>query len=150
MNEIDRERKPVVGGREDILRRVLNVLMPGGHGMPSAVEVGADSTLLSSALRVRPDLESSLGALLERFSEYSFLNDHQALRRISLEEPEVFARATTLLSGAYFMSDEVRSSINYPGQEARRLDEDLSSYLDMLERVVERGPIYRSVDGQVR
>jgi len=43
------------------------------------------------------------------------------------------------------MSPIVRDLIGYPGQEARALTDDTDMYLEMLERVLVRGAIYRPI-----
>ena len=57
---------------------------------------------------------------------------------------ELFDAFSVLTAGAYLMNPEVKKLIGYPGQEERPITaEDLPDYLEMLEQVVLRGPVYR-------
>jgi hypothetical protein len=49
-----------------------------------------------------------------------------------------------MTAGAYFLSGEVRQRLNLSGKQ-RPVHDDTDQYIDMLERVVDRGPMFRHV-----
>ena len=60
------------------------------------------------------------------------------------DRPGDFAVLSTTVVGAYYLSDEVRGLIGYPGQQPTPLSVAAEpDYLDMLERVYDRHPGYR-------
>jgi hypothetical protein len=63
------------------------------------------------------------------------------VERLKAEEPELFEALTTAIAGGYFMSEDVRERLGYPGQQALELKDDLDPAL--LQPVVDRGTIYR-------
>ena len=94
-------------------------LLPGNDRQPCAGDVDLAGAPLDQVLSSRPDLEAGLIAILERFR----LSDTQA--------PQVFIQSLkaselrlllTVMCGAYFLVDQVRRSVGYPGQEALTLD----------------------------
>ncbi|GAA2088756.1 hypothetical protein IDH50_17310 [Aeromicrobium tamlense] len=128
--------------QRETLVRVLDVLIPAAAGMPSGAEVGVADRWIDEALRLRPDLRDDLLHALETLEPIDAgLED--ALRAYAKQHPEAFVAVGVLVSGAYYMDDRARLALGYPGQEDRRLVDDTGDYLDMLERVVERGPIFR-------
>jgi hypothetical protein len=124
------------------LVRVLDVLIPAAAGMPSGTEVGVADRWIDEALRLRPDLRDDLVHVLETLGPVGPKFD-EALRDYAKQHPEAFVAVGVLVSGAYYMDDRARTALGYPGQEDRRLVDDTGDYIDMLERVVERGSIYR-------
>jgi hypothetical protein len=55
-----------------------------------------------------------------------------------------FSVLSEVTAGAYFMNPQVRQSLGYDGQNARPID-PRPDYQDLLEAVVRRGSIYRSI-----
>jgi hypothetical protein len=89
-------------------------------------------------LRVRGDLEEPLATLTASAAN----KDPRAeVDRLKADEPELFEALTTAIAGGYFMSDDVRERLGYPGQQALRLEDDHDPAL--LQPVIDRGPIYR-------
>ena len=69
-------------------------------------------------------------------------------RDLAASDPSLFQSLSTVLAGAYLMIPEVRREIGYPGQERKhpRFDEAAEEIMDgILDPVIERGPVYRSV-----
>ena len=129
---IDRE---ALGGLAD-------ALIPAADGMPSATEAGTTGALLDEVLRVREDLEAPLATLTEAAAG----RDPSAeIARLQAEAPELFEALTTAIAGGYFMSDDVRERLGYPGQQALELEDDHDPAL--LQPVIERGTIYRPTPG---
>lgn len=125
-----------------VLDEVLDVLIPAGSGMPAARDVEVSARWIDEALRLRPDLRGHLDGCLAAVNGSD--DPESALRAFAEHDPEAFASVGVLVSGAYYMDDRSRSALGYPGQEERRLVDDVDQYADMLERVIDRGPIYRS------
>ena len=93
-------------------------LLPGNDRQPCAGDADLIGAPLDQVLTSRPDLEAEVVLILERFR----LSDAQA--------PQVFIQTLkaselrlllTVMCGAYFLVDEVRRSVGYPGQEALTL-----------------------------
>lgn len=124
------------------LAEILKILIPGGEGMPSAVGCGVHNRWIDEALRVRPELRGDLDEVLATTSAEAEPVE-TGLRSFAETRPDAFARFGSLLAGAYYMDDDVRRALGYPGQEARALTDETDSYLELLERVVERGDVYR-------
>jgi hypothetical protein len=122
----------------ETLAALADVLIPATDGMPSASEAGATGSLLDEVLRVRGDLEEPLATLTAAAGN----KDAQAeVDRLKADEPELFEALTTAIAGGYFMSDDVRERLGYPGQQALELEDDHDPAL--LQPVIDRGAIYR-------
>jgi hypothetical protein len=121
--------------------RIADVLICESDEMPSATQVDVHTRWIDEALRLRPDLRSALDVAIGLVPPEADARD--AVEDIASARPEVFEALGTLTAGSYYMDDRVRALMGYPGQEARRLVDDTDQYLDLLERVVERGPLYR-------
>lgn len=118
-----------------------DVLIPGAEGMPSATEIGTHTHWIDDALAARPDLLSDFKASLALGNAD---DPAGAITEIHATQPGLFDAFSVLTSGAYLMCPEVKAMIDYPGQEPRPvIGDDVPEYIDMLEKVVERGPIYR-------
>lgn len=124
------------------LAEILAILIPGGDGMPAAVDCGVHNHWVDEALRVRPELRCDLDEVLAATTA-AVESVEASLRALAETRSDVFARFGSLVAGAYYMDDDVRRALGYPGQEARVVTDETDAYLDLLERVVERGEIYR-------
>jgi hypothetical protein len=126
----------------ETLAALADVLIPAAAGMPSASEAGATGPLLDEVLRVRGDLEEPLATLTAAAAN----KDPRAeVDRLKADEPELFEALTTAIAGGYFMSDDVRERLGYPGQQALQLEDDHDPAL--LQPVIDRGPIFRPTPG---
>lgn len=68
------------------------------------------------------------------------------LRALQQDEPELFAALGAVVAHGYYMNEEVRRLIGYPGQERLPFDPDETPEYaanGMLGRVQARGPIWR-------
>jgi hypothetical protein len=130
-------------GADDLRRyaELADVLIPASDGMPSATEADVPARWLPAALRLRPDLREVLDVVLRVARDHGA--PEEALRQVAVEFPDAFEALGILTAGAYYMDPRVRELMGYPGQEARRVTDDTDSYLHLLERVVDRGPVYR-------
>lgn len=129
------------GGQRATLAAVADALIPAAHGMPSAGLV-LDSARLEFVLGARSDLQGPLSAALR-----PELGDVPSERLAALEaEPEHLAALHLVVVAGYYTDAEVRALIGYPGQLARPVNAfDFPEYVaeGLVERVVERGPIWR-------
>ena len=126
----------------EALAGLADALIPAADGMPSATAAGATGALLDEVLRVRADLEEPLAALT---ASAAGRNPSAEVARLKAEEPELFEALTTAVAGGYFMSDDVRERLGYPGQQALELEDDHDPAL--LQPVIDRGTIYRPTPG---
>ena len=86
-------------------------LIPADDRMPAATAVGVDGALVDAALRAAPSLEAPLLRALDSDS-----HDLEELARYDAAAAEALC---TVVAGAYYMSDDVRERIGYPGQVAQ-------------------------------
>ena len=126
-----------------MLDRIGDVLIPAADGMPSLSASDPDGQWLRRACAARPDLAESLSALLKR---YPGLDSLEAVARAERADPGGVAALLSISAGRYYMNPAIRRLLGYPGQVGR--GPGTSPYgweraTDLLERVVNRGPIYR-------
>ena len=126
----------------ETLAGLADALIPAADGMPSATEAGATGALLDEVLSVRGDLEEPLATLT---ATAAGRDPRAEVDRLQANEPELFEALTTAIAGGYFMSDDVRERLGYPGQEALKLEDDQDPAL--LQPVIDRGTIYRPTPG---
>ncbi len=126
------------------LAKLADVLIPGSGKMPAASSAGVAGELLNRCLSAAPSLEEPLLALLEAAERC----EHSAFARdLATRSPEDFAVLSTVVVGAYYLSEQVRDLIGYPGQVPSPLSiAGEPEYLPMLERVYERHEGYRSAE----
>ena len=122
---------------------LADLLIPRHGRLPAATEAGAHEELLDRVLGHRPDIVDDLkrGLAAAQGAEPS-----EAANRLSQSDAAAFNAITLAASAAYYMCDEVRALIGYPGQEKAPYDpHETPVYLTngMIERIVLRGPIYR-------
>ena len=126
--------------QKKIYSKMADVLIPSAEGMPSASEADVPTKWIDDALRYRPDLEPSLLRALVFGAKYDAKESVEAL---NAEDVEAFDALGVLTSGAYFLNPTVKKLIGYPGQIPSPANDDVDLYIEMLTKVVERGPIYR-------
>ena len=122
---------------------LADLLIPRHGRMPAAPEVGAHEALLDRVLGHRPDIVDDL---LRGLAAAEGAEPGEAANRLSQSDAAAFNAVTLAASAAYYMCDEVRALIGYPGQEKAPYDpHETPVYLTngMIERIVLRGPIYR-------
>jgi hypothetical protein len=122
----------------DILARLADALIPAADGMPSASEAGAAGALLDEVLAVRGDLEEPLAQLT---AAARGADPAAEVKRLEADDPALFEALTTAVAGGYFLSADVRERLGYPGQQAKRLEDDFDQ--ELLQPVIDRGPIFR-------
>ena len=123
------------------LARLADILVAEGLGLPAASAVGVADGLLDRCLDAAPSLAAPLTALLDEAPAEGL---DAFVRRLEAERSDDFAVLSTAVVGAYYLSDEVRRLIGYPGQQPSPMSAAAEpDYLDMLERVHTRHPGYR-------
>lgn len=118
-------------------------LLPAWQKMPSASTVHVHREMLDLALQARPDLAEDFARGLSACIEGE---PSEAINRLFRTDQAAFNALNLLATAAYYMTDDVRTLIGYPGQESAPYDpHETPDYLTdgTLERVVRRGPIYR-------
>ena len=133
------------GTRKD-LETVGDYLIPEAHGMPAASAMDVGTTQLDAVLASRPDL----APLLERALADADLDDVAGfVTALESEDPEAYGALTLAIVAGYYMHPEVHRLIGYAGQvpkDAQRMGEHeiyQEGLMDLAEKVLERGPIYR-------
>lgn len=121
---------------------LADVLIPALEGMPCASEADVPDRWLDQALGYRPDL---LAGLQEALQAAGDLPAQEAIELLNREHIPAFEALGTLVAGAYFLNPDVKRRIGYPGQLPTPVKDDTDTYIDLLERVMERGQVYREV-----
>jgi hypothetical protein len=128
------------------LAPLADLLIPEADGMPAASEVGVSAGQLDLVLAVRPDLGRHLGravALTEG------LDPRRALATLPELDPAAHAALQEVVAGGYYAHPEVRRRLEYTGQQPVPVrPENYPKYVaeGLLERVVQRGEVYRPAD----
>ena len=140
--ELDRALDP---RRRAVLRGVASHLIPAAHGMPAGGEI-VDDHRLGFVLQARPDLVDPLRAALR-----PLLGEDPGARLAALAaaEPEIVSALQLAVVAAYYTDAGVRRAIGYPGQVAKPPTTfGYPAYVEegLLDRVLERGPIWRDPD----
>ncbi len=116
--------------------------------MPAPREVDVAAGQLELVLASRPDLAPALRRALEAPGpEAGPVGFVEALR---VADPDAYDALVVAIVGGYYLHPEVRRRLGYPGQVASPLPAaGLPAYVEegLLERVYERGPIYRPTPG---
>ena len=114
------------------LVEIADGLIPGTQGMPAPGSLDIGGRQLDLVLASRPDLADALRRALEAASDVDDPPAHEAL--------------VTVVVAGYYLHPDVQGRLGYPGQVGEVVRRD--GYPDFLhegqlERVLERGPIYR-------
>jgi hypothetical protein len=135
-------------GIEEALRerlaRVADGLIPPGDGMPAPSCVDIGGRQLDAVLTSRPDLAEGLRRALEAAGEVE--DSIGWVEAFRAEDPGGYDALVTAIVAGYYMHPEVMRLLRYPGQVPQQVSvAGFPDYADegLLERVYERGPIYR-------
>jgi hypothetical protein len=136
---------PLLPDEREALRKIADVLIPGGAGLPSASEADIVGDPLDRVLGVVPGLRQTLSDVAGRRGTAS-----SVIEALRAQEQEVYERLIFALSGAYYIVPRVRRALGYPGVAPRptpAASGEADYYLedDVLQPVIDRGAIYRSV-----
>ena len=130
----------------DWLRPLADALIPAGDGMPAASAVGVADAQLDLVLSARPDLNRHLGRALALTAGMA---PAEVLAALAELDPTAHGALLEAVAGGYYAHPRVRELLGYAGQRPVPVrPEDYPEYLaqGLLERVVERGPVYRQAD----
>ncbi|WP_327242170.1 hypothetical protein [Streptomyces sp. NBC_01320] len=119
----------------DTFAVIVDVLIPASDPMPSATGAGVPGALIDQVLGYRPDLVEAFGLAL---TACAGKDPEAALDELATEHPDQFEALTLLTAGAYFQSPLVKKALAYE-PAPRAVQDDVDTYVDMLEAVVERG-----------
>lgn len=123
-----------------IFGQIADVLIPEAAGMPAFSKSGTDPVYLDRVLTLRSELLLPLQDALSKAAE---VGDADAL---NLAHPKALGTIGLVASAAYYMVPEIKQLLGYPGQTHRPVTEDEEGdYLDLIQPVVDRGPIYRKI-----
>lgn len=127
------------------LDRIADVLIPGGAGLPSASEAGVSAEPIDRVISADRELAGTLAAVARSEGTPEIL-----LEELRAREPETYQRFVFAVSAAYLMVPHVRRVLGYPGTAPRRSpaapgESDFYLEDDVLQAVIDRGPIYREV-----
>jgi hypothetical protein len=131
-------------GLRDRLVRIADSLIPGTDEMPAPSSLDIGGRQLDMVLASRPDLADELRRALEAADG---ADDAIAfVARLAAADAAAHDALVTAVIAGYYLHPEVQRRLGYPGQvgEVARVD----TYPDyahegQLERVLDRGPIYR-------
>lgn len=127
------------------LARIGDDLIPGTDAMPAPSSLDIGGAQLDVVLTSRPDLGGDLRRALEA-AEAGEETIAWLERLAASDRPAHDALVTAVVAG-YYLHPEVQRRLGYPGQtgEPVRMDTYPDYVHDgLLERVLERGPIYRA------
>ena len=119
----------------EALAVLADVLIPGSGAFPSASAAGVPTELIDRALGFRPDLAP---AVEEALALAAGLDTTAALDLLATDHPHVFEAFTTAVSGAYLLSPSVQTALGHK-PAPRQAHDDIDTYVDLLEVVVDRG-----------
>jgi hypothetical protein len=125
------------------LAALADVLIPGGHGLPSASQCDVQGKWVDRAVVARPDLVDVVCRVIELPGDPAGV-----INRLQEQEAATFEQFALVVSGAYLMSARVRRLLGYPGpapQQKPALPDEAEVYLEdgILDPVTARGPILR-------
>ncbi len=127
-----------------LFAKLADYLIPAYGKMPSASSVEVQGDLLDKVMDARPDL---LEGFKRGLAACQSGEPSAALNALLRADAAAFQALSLTASGGYYMADEVRKQLGYPGQEGGAYDpHETPEYLTngMIERVVRRGLLYRS------
>lgn len=116
------------------LAALADALIPGAGAFPSASGAGVPTELIDRALGFRPDLVADV----EQALALAEGDADAALDLLATSHAGLFESLTTAISGAYFLSADVQRALDYK-PAPRQAHDDVDSYVDLLEVVVDRG-----------
>ena len=130
------------------LVRIADGLIPGTEAMPAPGSLDIGGRQLDVVLASRPDLADGVRRALEAAGD---ADDPIAwVGRLARDDPAAHDALVTAIVAGYYLHPEVQRRLGYPGQVADvvRADSYPGYVADgLLERVYERGAIYRATPG---
>lgn len=125
------------------LAAIADMLIPAAGDMPSASDMGVAEDQLDLVLRARPDLSRHL---LRAWVSTEGSPPQEALETIGGTDAAAYDALRLVVAGGYYTHPEIKRRLGYTGQQPQvvRVDQ-IPPYMEegLLERVMERGPLYR-------
>ncbi len=126
----------------DRLTQIADGLIPATDEMPAPGEIDIGGRQLDVVLASRPDLADDLRRALETPGGDPLSH----LELLAAADPPAHDALVTAVIAGYYLHRDVQRRLGYPGQIGEEVRVD--TYPDyahegQLERVLERGPIYR-------
>jgi hypothetical protein len=133
------------------LVRIADGLIPGTDAMPAPGSLDIGGRQLDVVLASRPDLADGVRRALEAAADDD--EPIALVERLADADPVAHDALVTAIVAGYYLHAEVQRRLGYPGQSGDVVPVD--SYPDyvhdgLLERVYERGPIYRPTPAEER
>ena len=126
------------------LATIADGLMPPADGMPAPSSLDISGLQLDAVVSSRPDLVTGLCRALDAAGD---AHDPIAwVESLRMDDPTAYEALVTAVVAGYYLHPDVKRLLGYPGQEGRPMSVDgFPDYAaeGLLERVYERGPIYR-------
>ena len=125
------------------LAALADLLIPASGQMPAASSVGVAQGQLDVVLKARPDL---LPGLLRAWAITQDAEPQAALDTVSGLDSAAYDAVRIVVAGGYYAHPGVRDLLGYTGQQPKVVRVDvIPEYVEegLLERVLERGPLYR-------
>jgi hypothetical protein len=127
---------------------IADVLIPAYGALPAASGADVSGAPLDRILTLRDDLKADfVRGLLAAVGK----PPETAARALNESDPKALATIGLIASAAYYMNAEVKRLIGYPGQDRSPIDPDAPpDYMEdnLLQPVIDRGPIFRPTPGQ--
>jgi len=123
------------------LADIGDVILPASGDLPAASQAGVHLDLIDRVLVVAPDLFDGLVSALERAAQGG-VRPSEHLQNLHDERDEDLRILVTAVGAAYYLNEQVRSTIGYPGQAPTPVNAgaDLPYAEDgTLDHVLERG-----------
>jgi hypothetical protein len=130
------------------LARVADGLIPEADGMPAPSGVDIGGRQLDVVIGSRPDLADDLRAALEAADDVK--DPIGWLEALRTEDAAGYEALVTVVVAGYYMHPDVKRLLGYPGQVPQPVSvAGFPDYMNagLLERVYDRGPIYRPTPG---
>ena len=128
--------------QRDRLTQIADGLIPATDEMPAPSEIDIGGRQLDVVLASRPDLAEGLRRALETADGDPLAH----LELLAADDPPAHDALVTAVIAGYYLHRGVQRRLGYPGQIGEEVRVD--TYPDyahegQLERVLDRGPIYR-------
>jgi len=128
--------------QRDRLTQIADGLIPATDEMPAPSEIDIGGRQLDVVLASRPDLADDLRRALQTAGGEPLAH----LELLAADDPSAHDALVTAVIAGYYLHRGVQRRLGYPGQIGEEVRVD--TYPDyahegQLERVLDRGPIYR-------
>jgi len=123
---------------------IADYLIPAYEDMPAFSQADTQGVHTDRVLDLRPELQDSLTAALALVPPIDAISE--VAEHLNREQPEIIGLIGLVASSAYYLNPDVRRRLGYPGQVQRPPgDDEAYDYEDLLQPVIDRGPIFRPV-----